>query len=237
MLKCSSRPVLALLGLCSALSLGACSSIPQSTFMALGAERPAPIAYLDFCQREPGDCAHPAADAAPAEAVLPRGKVPASFWMAAFGRTSATGAAPGERLVMTQALWQELSTVNLKLNGEIHQQDDAITFGRNDVWTLPPVQNGQEVGDCKDIALAKRRELVARGLPASALAITIVHTRGGRSHAVLTVTTDKGDYVLDSLTPWVSPWRSLNYTWIERQMPEQIATWYALTGSDQHAGS
>jgi predicted transglutaminase-like cysteine proteinase len=48
-------------------------------------------------------------------------------------------------------------------------------------------------------------------------------------HAVLIVSTDQGDYVLDNLSPWIKGWQDVNYTWIERQVPGQPLRWANVT--------
>ena len=45
----------------------------------------------------------------------------------------------------------------------------------------------------------ERRDLIEKGWPVGALLITVVRQRNGEGHAVLTVETDRGDLVLDSL--------------------------------------
>ena len=47
-------------------------------------------------------------------------------------------------------------------------------------------------------ALLKRRLLVEAGWPRQALLMTIVHEANGDGHAVLTVKTDRGEYILDN---------------------------------------
>ncbi len=54
-------------------------------------------------------------------------------------------------------------------------------------------------GDCEDIALLKRRDLIEKGWPVGALLMTVVRQANGEGHAVLTVLTDRGDLVLDNL--------------------------------------
>ena len=55
-------------------------------------------------------------------------------------------------------------------------------------------------GDCKIYALFKRKLLIDRGFPRQALLMTIVRDLNGEGHAVLTVKTDRGDFVLDNLS-------------------------------------
>jgi len=53
-------------------------------------------------------------------------------------------------------------------------------------------------GDCEDYVLLKRRMLIQSGWPREALLVTVVRNEKDEGHAVLTVTTDKGDYILDN---------------------------------------
>ena len=48
--------------------------------------------------------------------------------------------------------------------------------------------------------LEKRRDLMSKGISLTDLLITVVRKPDGEGHAVLTVRTDEGDYVLDNLT-------------------------------------
>ena len=48
--------------------------------------------------------------------------------------------------------------------------------------------------------LLKRRMLIEAGWPREALLLTLVRGADGEGHAVLTVTTDKEDYVLDDMS-------------------------------------
>lgn len=85
--------------------------------------------------------------------------------------------------------------INADVNASIRFQPEAR--GR-DVWTVAPA-----VGDCEDFALTKYHRLLAAGVPASDMAVTIVRYPGVRKgrialppryHAVLVV----GDLVLDN---------------------------------------
>jgi hypothetical protein len=85
-------------------------------------------------------------------------------------------------------------------------------------------ENGRRFGsdhrrlDCVGFVLAKRDALIRAGLPAEVLSPAVVRTRGGVVHAVLIVTTSDGDQVLDNLSPYVDPWRRVDYEWIKRQV-------------------
>ncbi|MEJ0041075.1 MAG: transglutaminase-like cysteine peptidase [Rhizomicrobium sp.] len=85
----------------------------------------------------------------------------------------------------------------------------------------------------RDYALTKRKELAALGLPLSALRIAVVVTSSNVRHAVLTVVTDKGDYVLDNLSGEVLPWERTGFTWIERQNSANAMAWVSLRPADR----
>ena len=67
------------------------------------------------------------------------------------------------------------------------------------------------VGDCEDYVLLKQRWLVSAGLPRESLLVTVVTDLGGAGHAVLTVHTDRGDYILDNMNDDVKLWRETPY--------------------------
>ena len=54
-------------------------------------------------------------------------------------------------------------------------------------------------------------------------------------HAVLTVATDRGDYVLDNLTSAIRNWDDTDYHWIERQDPNKAWGWVSLDKSQNPA--
>jgi len=92
-----------------------------------------------------------------------------------------------------------------------------------DRWTIAPT-----LGDCNDYAVTKRHELVADGLPARALRLSVVKTASGIGHLVLVVTTNKGDLVLDNLTDAIRPWQRTSYQWLKIQSAEDARFWYAI---------
>ena len=126
------------------------------------------------------------------------------------------------------ALLAELDRVNSRINRAIRYVSDRVLYGNEDYWHLPLEAGGRAEGDCKDYVLEKRRALIADGVPAANLSIAIVETSWGETHAVLLVTTDRGELVLDSLSSWVRPWQDVRYRWIERQAPGQSLSWVKL---------
>lgn len=120
----------------------------------------------------------------------------------------------GEAVVsLDAARWQTLWDVNTAWNAAIKPLEDAAHYGRVDYWTIPTDGSG----DCEDYALAKRKSLIDRGFPSQSLRIAMAQLPDGEAHAVLTVATDRGDYVLDNLHSAVLPWKAIGYGWIARQ--------------------
>ena len=128
------------------------------------------------------------------------------------------------KIQFTNALWARLEEVNRVVNTAIKPEDDKEHYGVNEFWTVPV--DGQ--GDCEDYVLAKRKMLVLLGVPEPALRITVVLDRGIVRHAVLTVVTDQGDYVLDSLKDEILTTDKADYVWVERQDPASRTGWVAL---------
>lgn len=126
--------------------------------------------------------------------------------------------------VMSDALWETIDRVNLSVNDRIKPMSDSDIYGKDEVWTLPV--NG--VGDCEDYVLEKQSELHKAGLSLSNLLITVVRKPDGEGHAVLTVRTDEGDYILDNLNDDVREWRETGYLFLKRQSEENTGRWVAI---------
>lgn len=126
---------------------------------------------------------------------------------------------------LTQANWELLNQVNRATNAAITYEDDQVHYGIPDYWTIPT----DGYGDCDDFALTKRKALIAAGLPVAALRVAVVLTSTKERHAVLTVATDRGDYVLDSMSDEVRPWTQTDYVWLERQDPKKRWGWDRLS--------
>src|SRR3712207_4239911 len=116
-------------------------------------------------------------------------------------QSTAAWAKPIRAIDLTLERMAQLQQVNSHVNSTIVEVSDMEQYGREDVWALPI--SGK--GDCEDFALLKRKLLLQRGWPASALSISVGTTSQGEAHAVLTVTTASGEYVLDNLTSAILP--------------------------------
>lgn len=129
-----------------------------------------------------------------------------------------------QTLALDGQTWRLLNNVNDTVNGDIWPQSDETHYGRAEYWTIPT----DGYGDCADYALTKRKELIAAGLPSQALRLAIVDAPNASRHAVLTVVTDKGDYVLDNLTNDIRAWHATGYQWLERQDGTNPMKWVSL---------
>lgn len=129
---------------------------------------------------------------------------------------------------LTRDQMKLINEINRQVNREVRKADDFDLYGLAEYWSLPKVIDGKMYGDCEDYALEKRRRLIEAGVPASALSMAVAVTARGESHAVLLVAFEQGDWVLDNLTPWATPWSELNYRWIERQVAGSSA-WVSVS--------
>jgi len=76
--------------------------------------------------------------------------------------------------------------------------------------------------------------LIQSGWPRGVLLVTVVRDTKDRGHAVLTVTTDKGDYILDNQREDILLWSETGYRFVKRQSQSNPNVWVSL-GSPQPA--
>jgi len=76
--------------------------------------------------------------------------------------------------------------------------------------------------------LQKRRLLIEKGVPRQALLITIVKDHNDQGHTILTVRTDKGDFILDNLTNDIWSWDATGYRFLKRQSQEDPNVWLSI---------
>jgi len=126
---------------------------------------------------------------------------------------------------MTGAKWKALSSINIAVNNAIEPMNDIDIYGKDEVWAYP-----DKVGDCEDYVLLKRRMLAKRGISLANLLITVVRKPDGEGHAVLTVRSDKGDFILDNLNDAVKPWNETPYRYLKRQASEHTGRWVTIRG-------
>lgn len=133
-----------------------------------------------------------------------------------------TGAKPAA-LPLTATTWSALTRVNAQVNRAYKPMTDAEMWGQEEVWSYPDT-----AADCEDYVLEKRRRLVAMGVPIGNLLITVLRQPNGDGHAVLTVRTARGDYVLDNLDNQVRLWSNTDYTYLKRQSETNAGVWLSI---------
>ncbi|MFD2238466.1 transglutaminase-like cysteine peptidase [Aureimonas populi] len=124
---------------------------------------------------------------------------------------------------MSDALWQTMVQINSAVNTAIFPRTDQEMHGVPELWSYPTTE-----GDCEDYALLKQYMLEREGLPRSALLITVVRQPNGEGHAVLTVRTDRGDFVLDNLDERVLDWKETPYRFLKRQSERHAGQWLGV---------
>jgi predicted transglutaminase-like cysteine proteinase len=133
-----------------------------------------------------------------------------------------------DRIQLTAAKFQEIEEVNSAVNAAVAPITDIELYGKPEVWTYPAANKG----DCEDYVLLKRRMLVQRGFPESTLLITVVRDENNEGHAVLTVRTDGGDFVLDNKRREIVRWAETPYTFVKRQSEKNPLVWISLLPPD-----
>lgn len=127
------------------------------------------------------------------------------------------------KLAMSPDRWNLIYQVNAYVNGKIAPISDQDLYGEAERWAYPT-----DAGDCEDYLLLKKRSLQELGFPPEALLITVVLDEKNEGHAVLTVTTDGGDFILDNRRNDVLRWSDTNYTFLKRQSHGDPVQWVAL---------
>jgi len=130
---------------------------------------------------------------------------------------------------MTDAFLRKLASVTARVNAAVKPMSDLDIYGKDEVWAYPD----KGVGDCEDYVLEKRRQLYRMGVSLADLLITVVRKPDGEGHAVLTVRTDEGDYVLDNLNDKVKAWDETGYRFLKRQAIDNTGRWVSIRGGQQ----
>ncbi len=175
----------------AALAGSPAAASPQASMIEGGAVE-APWGFIDFCRRNPGECA--------------------------------SSVVKAQKVSLTSKREAELIVVQILVNQQLVFATDRDNYGKDEFWTYPQVR-----GDCEDYALEKRRRLIAKGWPRSALLLTAARMENGQNHLVLVVVTDSGDFVLDNRSSIPRHWKSINYGWLARQSRFNEFDWVALS--------
>ncbi|MBD9444511.1 MULTISPECIES: transglutaminase-like cysteine peptidase [Rhizobium] len=134
---------------------------------------------------------------------------------------------------MSEGKWGMVRSVNTMVNNNITPMTDKEIYGKDEVWAYPTT-----AGDCEDFALLKRRILIQRGISPANLLLTVVRKPDGEGHAVLTLRTSNGDFVLDNLASNIKPWFDTPYSFIKRQSSNNAGRWVTIeNGRDVLVGA
>jgi predicted transglutaminase-like cysteine proteinase len=131
---------------------------------------------------------------------------------------------PSASVTTTPEAWRTLVAINGRVNKSITPMTDEEHWGVTERWSYP--DDGK--GDCEDYALLKRKLLIEAGFPRQALLMTVVRDTRGDGHAVLTVVTDRGDFVLDNKRGAILPWYATGYSFLKRQARDNQNRWVAI---------
>lgn len=138
--------------------------------------------------------------------------------------------APAKPSQVTERGWQVIRQINLSVNASIDPITDEDLYGKEEVWAYPT-----DAGDCEDYALLKRRALMDRGFSAADLLMTVLLKPNGEGHAVVTVRTSQGDFILDNLEADVLLWSKTSYKFLKRQASFHSGRWVTIENGDEFA--
>jgi len=131
---------------------------------------------------------------------------------------------------LTQRGWQVIREINSSVNASIAPITDEDLYGKDEVWVYPT-----NAGDCEDYALLKRRTLIEQGFSAADLLMTVLLKPDGEGHAVVTVRTSEGDFILDNLEEQVLLWSKTPYTFLKRQASFNSGRWVTIENGQELA--
>jgi len=127
-------------------------------------------------------------------------------------------------VVLTPRSWKDLVRINKWVNESVWPVTDMDHWGVVERWNYPD----DGYGDCEDYVLLKRKMLLQAAWPRQALLITVVRDKNGDGHAVLTVKTDKGEFILDNQNQDILLWSETGYHFVKRQSQTDPNAWVSL---------
>jgi predicted transglutaminase-like cysteine proteinase len=125
---------------------------------------------------------------------------------------------------LTAKALHEIERINLWVNAHVEPVSDMDHWGVLDRWDYPT--DGK--GDCEDYALYKRALLIADGFPRQAVLMTVVKDEHNEGHAILTIKTNRGEFVLDNLHDQIKPWTETGYRFVKRQSQADENLWVQI---------
>ena len=128
-----------------------------------------------------------------------------------------------ETLKITTENWDSIFQINKYANTTVRPASDQELYGVPDYWTYPTT-----AGDCEDYVLLKKRLLVGLGFNPQDLLITVVLDENREGHAVLTIPTNRGDFILDNRRTEILRWDQTGYIYLKRQSQGAAHDWVSL---------
>ncbi|MEF2553268.1 transglutaminase-like cysteine peptidase [Aurantimonas sp. A2-1-M11] len=190
------RAIGATILLCLTLQTGSAQAESRGPFMVVGDTTSPPVGHRLFCHSHPDEC-RPSGGEAAARTVEP--------------------------VTLTPELIGAIAQLNEEINRRVEAKSDRELYGVEERWTYPSDANQ---GDCEDYALLKRKLLNEReGIDLGNLLLTVVRKRDGEGHAILTLRTQRGEFVLDNLDRRVVAWRDAPYRFLKRQSVADPGRW------------
>jgi predicted transglutaminase-like cysteine proteinase len=145
---------------------------------------------------------------------------------------SGPATAPSD-VVLSRDAWMDLVRVNKWVNATIKPLTDLEHWGVVEHWSYPD----DGYGDCEDYVLLKRQMLIQSGWPREALLITVVLDNKHQGHAVLMVTTEQGDFILDNQKNEILLWWETGYRFIKRQSRSNHNEWVSMNSPQPPAAT
>lgn len=133
----------------------------------------------------------------------------------------------GTSIDLTRKAWSDIVSVNAEVNA-IPALTDLEIYGVEEFWEYPT-----KAADCEDYALLKRARLNEKGYPLGALLLTTARDVNGGGHAVLTVVTTLGDFILDNLEQKVLIWSEAKVYFLKRQSQRNLNQWVSLRTDEE----
>jgi predicted transglutaminase-like cysteine proteinase len=95
---------------------------------------------------------------------------------------------------------EKLDGVNRGVNSLIAYKRDKAVYGSLDHWAKPGEILKRGAGDCEDFAILKMAALLDAGIPAQSMSLVVLQdSQKGVFHAVLSVSTSSGTFILDNV--------------------------------------
>lgn len=95
----------------------------------------------------------------------------------------------------------KLVAVNRAVNTMIAYRKDEAIYGNLDYWAKPAEILARGAGDCEDFAILKMAALIEAGVPAQSMSLVVLQDSSrGVFHAILSVATQSGTFILDNMS-------------------------------------